>query len=461
MHKKTTLLGTTYAFHSLKEILAKANEKRSGDQLAGIGAANMKERMAAKAVLADLTMADIRSYPVLPPEQDEVSKIIEESIQEQIYQTVQRWTVADLREWMLDDRNSGQDLLKLGQGLTSEMIAAVTKLMSNLDLIQAAAKIEVITHCQTKIGQKGTLASRAQPNHPSDDVKGIRASLYEALSYGVGDAVIGINPVMDTTDHVVALLRETKDIMERLAIPTQNCVLSHVTSQMRAIEKGAPADLIFQSLAGTQAGNESFGISVSLLEEADALIQEKGTAAGPNRWYFETGQGSELSSEAHFGIDQVTLEARCYGLARTFNPFIVNTVVGFIGPEYLFDSKQVIRAGLEDHFMGKLHGLPMGVDVCYTNHMNADQNDMDNLSTLLTAAGVNFVIGVPMADDCMLNYQSLSYHDIATLRNVFRLRAAPDFEKWLEAQGIMEGGKLTSQAGDPTVFLKRLAQGGI
>ncbi|WP_134701132.1 ethanolamine ammonia-lyase subunit EutB [Ammoniphilus sp. YIM 78166] len=461
MHKKTTLLGTTYAFHSLKEILAKANEERSGDQLAGIGAANMKERMAAKAVLANLTMADIRNYPVLTPEQDEVSKIIEESVQEEIYQTVQRWMVADLREWMLDDRNSGQDLLKLGQGLTSEMIAAVTKLMSNLDLIQAAAKIEVITHCQTKIGQKGTLASRAQPNHPSDDVEGIRASLYEALSYGVGDAVIGINPVMDTTDHVFALLRETKDIMERLAIPTQNCVLSHVTTQMRAIEKGAPADLIFQSLAGTQAGNESFGISVFLLKEADALIQEKGTAAGPNRWYFETGQGSELSSEAHFGVDQVTLEARCYGLARTFNPFIVNTVVGFIGPEYLFDSKQVIRAGLEDHFMGKLHGLPMGVDVCYTNHMNADQNDMDNLSMLLAAAGVNFVIGVPMADDCMLNYQSLSYHDIATLRNILRLNAAPEFEKWLEAQGIMEGGKLTSQAGDPTVFLKRLSQGGV
>ncbi|MFC0557573.1 ethanolamine ammonia-lyase subunit EutB [Halalkalibacter alkalisediminis] len=455
MFKQTTLLGRTYQFHSLKEILAKANEDRSGDQLAGIAAESMKERMAAKVVLADLTLADIRNYPLLSAEEDEVSRVIEENVQESTYAVVKDWTVADLREYILSDLQSGTDLLTLGEGLTSEMIAAVTKLMSNLDLIQAASKIEVLTTCQTQIGQKGVLASRAQPNHPSDHLKGMRASLYEALSYGIGDAVIGINPVIDTTDNIFALLSETKEIIDQFSIPTQNCVLSHVTSQMRAIEKGAPADMIFQSLAGTQAGNESFGISVSLIEEANALIQQKGTATGSNRWYFETGQGSELSSEAHFDIDQVTLEARCYGFAKKYQPFLVNTVVGFIGPEYLYNSKQVIRAGLEDHFMGKMHGLPMGVDVCYTNHMDADQNDMDNLSMLLTSAGVNFVIGVPMADDCMLNYQSLSYHDIATLRNISGAKPTPVFEKWLENQGIMWNGSLTNLAGNPTLFLNK------
>ncbi|MGP7818190.1 ethanolamine ammonia-lyase subunit EutB [Niallia sp. 01092] len=455
MYKKTNLLGNTYQFRSLKEIMAKANEERSGDQLAGISAENMKERMAAKIVLANITLAEIRIHPLLPPEQDEVSRIIEENVDEKVYETVKNWTVADLREYILNDQKSGSDLLYLSKGLTSEMIAAAAKIMSNLDLIQAASKIKVITHCQTKIGQKGVLASRAQPNHPSDHLHGMRASLYEALSYGVGDAVIGINPVIDTTDNIYGLLCETKDVINQFAIPTQNCVLSHVTSQMRAIEKGAPADLIFQSLAGTQAGNESFGISGSMLNEASELIREKGSAVGPNRWYFETGQGSELSAEAHFDIDQVTLEARCYGLAKHYQPFMVNTVVGFIGPEYLYNSKQVIRAGLEDHFMGKMHGLPMGVDVCYTNHMKADQNDMDNLSMLLTSAGVNFVIGVPMADDCMLNYQSLSYHDIATLRSVARLSPTPEFSRWLEKQGITEGGKLTKIAGDPTLFLKK------
>lgn len=455
MYKKTNLLGNTYQFYSLKEILAKANEERSGDTLAGIGAENMKERMAAKTVLADLTLSDFRNYPLLTPEEDEVSRVIEEGIDGQVYNLIKSWTVAELREFILNDAQSGADLLKISKGLSSEMIAGVTKLMSNLDLIQAASKIEVITRCNTEIGHKGTLAARAQPNHPSDSLQGMRASLYEALSFGAGDAVIGINPVIDTTSNIHGLLSESKDVMNQLAIPTQNCVLSHVTSQMRAIEKGAPADLIFQSLAGTQAGNESFGISVSLLEEANALIHQKGTAIGPNRWYFETGQGSELSSDAHFGIDQVTLEARCYGLARKFNPFILNTVVGFIGPEYLYDSKQVIRAGLEDHFMGKLHGLPMGVDVCYTNHMKADQNDMDNLSMLLASAGVNFVIGVPMADDCMLNYQSVSYHDIATIRSVLGLKPAAQFEKWLETQGIMKEGKLSVIAGDPTLFMSR------
>lgn len=456
MYRKTTLYGLNYEFHSLKEIMAKANESRSGDDLAGISAENMKERMAAKLVLADILLSDIRNTPLIDPDTDDVSQLIENNVNEEIYQLVKTWTVADLREYILSDEQTGKDLLTLGSGLTSEMIAAVAKIMSNLDLVQAASKIKIITHCQTKIGQQGVLASRAQPNHPSDHLKGMTASLYEALSFGIGDAVIGINPVIDTTENISALLHETKKVIDQFQIPTQNCVLSHVTSQMRAIEKGAPADLIFQSLAGTQAGNESFGISLSMLEEATAMINEKGTATGPNRWYFETGQGSELSSDAHFDIDQVTLEARCYGLARKFSPFIVNTVVGFIGPEYLYDSKQVIRAGLEDHFMGKMHGLPMGVDVCYTNHMNADQNDMDTLSTLLGTAGVNFVIGVPMADDCMLNYQSLSYHDIATLRSILRLEPAPAFKRWLERLGLMENGKLTKLAGDPTFFLQKV-----
>lgn len=451
--KKTTLFGKTYQFGDMKEIFAKANEHRSGDRLAGIGAADRKERMAAKQVLADLTLGEIRHHPLLPADQDQVSFLIEESVEEEIYSGIQRWTVAELREYLLSDQVNGMTIASLSRGLTSEMIAAVTKLMSNLDLIQAAAKVDVITRCNTEIGQKGVLASRAQPNHPTDHLRGMRASLYEALSYGIGDAVIGINPVMDTTENIASLLRESKDVIEKWNIPTQNCVLSHVTTQMRAIKQGAPVDLIFQSLAGTEQGNKAFGISIPLLDEAHQQIQEEGTAKGPNRWYFETGQGSELSSETHHGIDQVTLEARCYGLAKRYQPFLVNTVVGFIGPEYLFDSKQVIRAGLEDHFMGKMHGLPMGVDVCYTNHMEADQNDMENLGSLLAMAGANFLIGVPLADDCMLNYQSLSYHDIATLRQLTGMRPAPAFEKWLESIGVMEKGCLTQLAGDPRIFL--------
>ncbi|NGQ96934.1 ethanolamine ammonia-lyase subunit EutB [Brevibacillus sp. SYP-B805] len=453
MKTKITLLGQTYQFRDLKEIMAKANEEKSGDQLAGIAAADARERVAAKQILADLTLSDIRNNPLLPPEEDEVSRVIEEGVNEKIYESIKNWSVAELREYILSHDTGSDELKRISRGLTSEMVAAVAKLMSNLDLIQAAKKMENPTHCNITIGQKGVLAGRAQPNHPTDNLQGIKASLYEALSYGIGDAVIGVNPVIDTTDSVKDILLMTKEVMTKWEIPTQNCVLAHVTTQMRAIRQGAPADLIFQSLAGTELGNKAFGINVELLQEADELIRTQGTGTGPNLWYFETGQGSELSAEAHFGIDQVTLESRCYGLARRFNPFIVNTVVGFIGPEYLYDSKQVIRAGLEDHFMGKLQGLPMGVDVCYTNHMKADQNDMDNLAVLLASAGVNYLIGVPMADDCMLNYQSTSYHDIATLRELLGLRPAPAFEKWLEKMGLMENGKLTPHAGDPTIFM--------
>ncbi|TKI58376.1 ethanolamine ammonia-lyase subunit EutB [Brevibacillus antibioticus] len=453
MNTKTTVLGQTYQFRDLKEVFAKANEDKSGDQLAGLAAADSRERVAAKQVLADLTLADIRNNPMVPAEEDEVSRVIEEGINEKIYSEIKNWSVAELREYILSHQAGDNELKRISRGLSSEMIAATAKLMSNLDLITAASKIKVVTHANTAIGQKGILASRVQPNHPSDNVQGIKASLYEGLSYGIGDAVIGINPVIDTADSVKDILNMTKDVMTKFDIPTQNCVLAHVSTQMRAIRNGAPADLIFQSLAGSEKGNNAFGIDVALLDEADELMRKEGTSYGPNFWYFETGQGSELSSEAHHGMDQVTMEARCYGLARKYNPFIVNTVVGFIGPEYLYDSRQVIRAGLEDHYMGKMHGLPMGCDVCYTNHMKVDQNDMDNLGILLSSAGVNFVIGVAMADDVMLNYQSTSFHDIAAFREVMGLRPAPDFEKWLEKMGIMENGRLTAKAGDPTIFM--------
>ncbi|WP_169085024.1 ethanolamine ammonia-lyase subunit EutB [Paenibacillus sp. PL91] len=453
MDFKTTLLGKTYQFGHLKEVFSKANEEKSGDELAGIAATDTAERVAAKYVLSELTMSDIRENPLLPPEADEISKLIEEDVNEESYQSIKGWSVAEMREYLLRSETMGGDIHRVADGMTSEMIAAVCKLMSNLDLIQAASKLEVLSTCRTTIGYKGTLASRAQPNHPADHIGGMKASLFEALSYGIGDAVIGINPVIDTTENIKSLLHATQEVIDYWSIPTQNCVLAHVTTQMRAVQGGAPADMLFQSLAGTELGNRGFGISLSMLEEADAIIRLHGTSNGPNRWYFETGQGSELSSESHFGIDQVTLEARCYSLAKRFKPFIVNTVVGFIGPEYLYDSKQVIRAGLEDHFMGKMHRLPMGCDICYTNHMKADQNDMDNLGILLAAAGVNFIIGVPMADDCMLNYQSMSYHDIATIRETLQKRPAPAFEAWLEQNGIMQGGRLTADAGDAVRFV--------
>ncbi|MEX2415049.1 MAG: ethanolamine ammonia-lyase subunit EutB [Paenibacillaceae bacterium] len=453
MYKKITLLGHTYQFQNLKEIFAKANEEKSGDNLAGIAAENAKERVAARMLLSELTLEDIRNQPLIMPEEDEVSRIIESQVNERIYANIKSWTVAELREQLLQQETGSEEMKRISRGLNSEMIAAVTKLMSNMDLIHAASKMEVTAKCNITIGQRGVLSGRAQPNHPTDSLPGIKASLYEALSYGIGDAVIGINPVIDTTDSVKNILSLTKEVMERWKIPTQNCVLAHISTQMRAIRQGAPADMVFQSIAGSELGNQAFGIDVKLLDEADDLIRREGTGTGPNLWYFETGQGSELSSEAHHGIDQLTMEARCYGLAKRYNPFIVNTVVGFIGPEYLYDAKQVTRAGLEDHFMGKLHGIPMGVDVCYTNHMKADQNDMDNLCVLLAAAGVNYIIGAPMADDCMLNYQSSSFHDIATLRETLKLRPAPEFERWLEQMGLMDNGRLTRLAGDATIFI--------
>lgn len=444
--------GEKYNFKSLKDVMAKANEEKSGDQLAGIAAETVQQRIAAKAVLSELLVKDIRENPLVPQENDEVSRIIEGDINEQIYGEIKNWSIEQLREYILSNDTGDRELKRLSKGMNSEIIAAVTKLMSNLDLVHAANKVEILSTCNITIGQKGTLSSRLQPNHPTDNIDGIIASLKEGLSYGIGDAVIGINPVDDSVESVKKVLTATKEFINDWSIPTQNCVLAHITTQMKAIKQGAPADMIFQSIAGTEIANRSFGISADLIREAEDLIKKQGTGTGPNLFYFETGQGSELSAEAHMGIDQVTLESRNYGFARHFNPYIVNTVVGFIGPEYLYNNKQVIRAGLEDHFMGKMHGIPMGVDICYTNHIKADQNDVEDLSVLLTAAGVNFIIAAPMGDDVMLNYQSMSFHDVATLLQTFGKKPAPEYLAWLEKMGIYENGRLSARAGDLSIF---------
>ncbi len=451
---KTKLFGHVYEFKSLKEVLAKANEFRSGDELAGVSALTAEERVAAKAVLAEVRLSDLRNNPVVPYEEDEVTRIIQDDVNEKIYEEIKNWTVSELREWILDLKTDGAMIHRISKGLTSEMVAAVAKLMGNMDLVAAASKIRVKKFCNTEIGGDNILAVRLQPNHTTDDPDGIMLSTYEGLAYGMGDALIGLNPVDDSVDSVKRVLERFHEIKTKWEIPTQICVLAHVTTQMEAVRKGAPTDLIFQSIAGTQKGNEAFGIDGAMIEEARQLALKHGTATGPNVMYFETGQGSELSSEAHHGADQVTLEARCYGFAKRFDPFIVNTVVGFIGPEYLYNSKQVIRAGLEDHFMGKLTGISMGVDACYTNHMKADQNDIENLEMLLTVAGVNYFMGIPAGDDIMLNYQTSPYHDNATLRNVCNKRPIKPFEEWLEKMGIMKDGRLTERAGDASIFLK-------
>ena len=453
MKLKTSLFGHTYAFSSVKEVLAKANEEKSGDKLAGIAAENAEERVAAKVVLSELLLSDLRENPVVPYEQDEVTRIIQDDVNEKVYETIKGWTVSELREWILSESTTEADIRRISRGLTSEMVAAVAKLMSNLDLIYAASKIRITAHCNTTIGLPGTLSCRLQPNHTTDDPNGILASLVEGLSFGAGDAVLGLNPVTDSVERLSHILKMFEEVKNKLEIPTQTCVLGHVTTQMQAVEQGAPADLIFQSIAGSQKGNEAFGITGELIEQARQLALHHGTATGPNVMYFETGQGSELSSEAHHGAEQVTMEARCYGFAKRYQPFLVNTVVGFIGPEYLYDARQVIRAGLEDHFMGKLSGVPMGCDACYTNHMKADQNDIENLATLLTAAGCNYFMGIPHGDDIMLNYQTTGFRETAALREVFGLTAIAPFQKWMEKMGFVENGKLTKKAGDGSSLL--------
>ena len=459
MNLKTNLFGHTYAFSSVKEVLAKANEEKSGDKLAGVAAETAQERVAAKVVLSELQLCDLRENPVVPYEEDEVTRIIQDDVNEPVYRSIKNWTVSELRQWLLSETTTEAEIHRVSRGLTSEMVAAVCKLMSNLDLIYAASKIRITAHCNTTIGLPGTLSCRLQPNHTTDDPDGILASLVEGLSFGAGDAVLGLNPVTDSVERLSQILKMFDEVKNKWQIPTQTCVLGHVTTQMQAIEKGAPADLIFQSIAGSQKGNEAFGISGALMEQARQLALHHGTATGPNVMYFETGQGSELSSEAHHGADQVTMEARCYGFAKRYEPFLVNTVVGFSGPEYLYDARQVIRAGLEDHFMGKLSGIPMGCDACYTNHMKADQNDIENLATLLTAAGCNYFMGIPHGDDIMLNYQTTGFRETAALREIFGLTAIAPFQKWLEKMGFVENGRLTKKAGDGSVLLKEVHHG--
>lgn len=453
---KTKLFGHTYEFKSLCEVMAKANEEKSGDKLAGIAAENAEERVAAKVVLSHITLNDLRNTPAVPYEQDEVTRIIQDAVNERIFSDFKNMTVAEFREWILDETTTTEMIRRASRGLTAEIVAAVCKLMSNLDLIYAAKKMRVSAHCNTTIGLPGTFSSRLQPNHTTDDPKGIMASVMEGLSLGCGDAVIGLNPVDDSVESVARILQSFDEFKNKWEVPTQICVLAHVTTQTEAADKfNAPIDLMFQSIAGSQKGNEAFGLTATMLDEGRAAMLSKGTSTGPNVMYFETGQGSELSSEAHNGWDQVTMEARCYGFAKRYHPFLVNTVVGFIGPEYLYDSKQVIRAGLEDHFMGKLTGIPMGCDACYTNHMKADQNDIENLATLLVAAGCNYIMGVPQGDDCMLMYQCTGYHEAAALREVFGLRPIKEFDQWLEKMGFSENGKLTPKAGDASVFMTK------
>ncbi len=453
MKLKTTLLGKTYVFQDIKQVLAKANEEKTGDRLAGLAAESTQERVAAKIVLSALTLGDLRENPAVPYEEDEVTRIIQDDVNEPTYAKIRNWTVGELREWILSETTTGADIRKLSRGLTSEMVAAVCKLMSNLDLIYGAAKITVTAHCNTTIGKPNTLSCRLQPNHTTDDPEGITASVLEGLSWGAGDAVIGLNPVTDSPEQVGKILRRFQEIKEHWQIPTQICVLAHITAQMKAVRQGAPCDLIFQSIAGSQKGNAAFGFQADTVEEARQLLLRDGTAQGPNVLYFETGQGSELSSDAHHGTDQVTMEARCYGFAKRFQPFLVNTVVGFIGPEYLYDARQVTRAGLEDHFMGKLTGVSMGCDCCYTNHMKADQNDIENLATLLTVAGCNYFMGIPHADDIMLNYQTTGFRETATLRELTGKTAISEFQTWLEKMGFVENGKLTPRAGDGSCLL--------
>lgn len=456
MAYRTTLSGQTFVFDDVKTVLARANEEKSGDILAGVAARSEIERVAAKEVLAAMRLEELRENPVVPYEEDEVTRLNQDGLNQTIYNEIRGWTVSELREWLLAGTTAESQIRRISKGLTAEMVAAVAKLMSNLDLVYAAAKIRVPARCNTTIGLRGTLSTRLQPNHTTDNVEGITASVLEGLSYGCGDAVIGLNPAGDTVDGTAEVLKRFDDIKNRLAIPTQICVLSHITTQIEAVRRGAPCDMIFQSIAGSEKGNLAFGFTTENIREAKELLQQQGTAAGPNLLYFETGQGSELSSGAHNGADQVTMEARCYAYARCFSPFMVNTVVGFIGPEYLYDSRQVIRAGLEDHLMGKLSGVPMGCDCCYTNHMMADQNDIENLAMLLASAGVNYILGVPASDDVMLNYQTNAYHDAAAIREVLGLRPISEFDRWLERMGITEDGRLTARAGDPTIFAELL-----
>ncbi len=429
----------TYTFNSLKELLAKATPERSGDQLAGVAAKTGEERVAAQMVLADTFLSDFLKEEIIPYEKDEVTRVIYDHHNKEAFQALSSLTVGEFRNWLLMHETTGDRIKEVSPGLIPEMVAAVSKIMSNQDLILVSKKIRNVTAFRNTIGLPGRLSVRLQPNDPTDNMKGIAASMLDGLFYGCGDAVIGINPASDNYKAVTDLIHMIDEFREKFEIPTQSCILTHITTTIKAIENGVPVDLIFQSIGGTQGVNENFGVTYDILKEGfEAGNSLKRGTVGNNYMYFETGQGSALSSNAHHGADQQTIEARAYGLARCFDPLLVNTVVGFIGPEYLYDGKQIIRAGLEDHFCGKVLGLPMGVDVCYTNHAEADQDDMDTLLTLLGVAGCNFIMGVPGADDIMLNYQSTSFHDALYVRSALGLRPAPEFEDWLVKMNLFD-----------------------
>jgi ethanolamine ammonia-lyase large subunit len=434
-------MSEAFSFCDLRELFAKANEEKSGDQLAGVAARSERERVAAKRKLSDLPLATIIQQPLIDPDEDDVSRLIAEAFDEEAFQPIKSLTVGEFREFILDDATAAADLKSMQWAITPEIAAAVAKIMSNKDLILSAARIRNVTRCRNTMGEPGVLGIRAQPNHPADDVGGILLSAFEGLLYGCGDAVIGVNPATASVHTVSSILDAIARLIDTYDIPTQSCCLAHITTQLAALKRDAPVDLLFQSVAGTEAANRSFGITLAMLREGRDEVLEHHRKRdvrwkGAQVMYFETGQGSALSAEAHHGVDQLTLEARAYGVARAFDPFLVNSVVGFIGPEYLYDERQIIRAGLEDHFMGKLLGLPMGCDVCYTNHAAADQNSAENLLFLLTAAGCNYFMGVPCSDDVMLNYQSTSYHDALAMRRIYKLRPAPEFLSWLQAMGI-------------------------
>ncbi|KRW74885.1 ethanolamine ammonia-lyase [Pseudomonas sp. TTU2014-096BSC] len=453
--------GQTWRFDSLRELLAKASPLRSGDCLAGVAAASDAERAAAQMTLADVPLKQFLSEAVIPYESDEVTRLIIDSHDAAAFTPVSHLTVGGLRDWLLGDQAGEADLRALAPGLTPEMVAAVSKIMRVQDLILVAQKIRVVTRFRNTMGLRGHMSTRLQPNHPTDDPAGIAASTLDGLLYGNGDAMIGINPATDSMGSICTLLEMLDAVIQRYEIPTQSCVLTHVTSSIAAIERGAPLDLVFQSIAGTEAANASFGISLKVLQEGyEAGLSLKRGTLGNNLMYFETGQGSALSANAHHDVDQQTCEARAYAVARHFNPFLVNTVVGFIGPEYLYNGKQIIRAGLEDHFCGKLLGVPMGCDICYTNHAEADQDDMDMLLTLLGTAGINFIMGIPGSDDVMLNYQTTSFHDALYARQVLGLRVAPEFEAWLAKMNILrqDGNRLQLGDGLPEPFRRALEQ---
>ncbi len=452
MNLSATIRGVVYRFGSVKEVLAKANSPKSGDDLAGVSAREPVERVAARAVLSEITLAELRQHPVVPYELDELTRMVEDTLDQAAFDAVKHLSVGQFREWLLDTRTTGPTMRAIAPGLTPEMAAATCKLMSNMDLMVVGAKAQVVVRANNTLGLPGRLSSRLQPNHPTDDVEGILYSAREGLSYGCGDAVIGVNPATDTPESTAQILRHLNDLCVRNAIPTQCCVLSHVTVQMKALDLGCPMDLMFQSLSGSEKGNRAFGISVALIDEAYDKMRRLTSNRGPNVMYFETGQGSALSSDAHHGTDQVTLEARCYGFARRYKPFLVNTVVGFIGPEYLEDGPQITRAGLEDHFMGKLLGLPMGCDACFTYHARMSQDELETLKVLLGAAGCTYLMSLPVGDDIMLNYQSTSFHDIPSVRGLLGKRPAPEFDAWLTERGILDGCKPGERFGDPTVL---------